>query len=115
MLAPWSGLRSTCQAPAGPTTRQPPNSSESGKAAVPRGAAARTRRGGRRDVAGHGEVEVEARAGPPEQAVADRAADEPGVAARERPAEQVERGGAGAHAAPTCSRGTRAPMPHVTS
>ncbi len=63
---------------------------------------------------GDDHVEVEHRAGAPEQPVADRAADEVGVLAGQRGAGQRERVDAG-HGAPWCSRGTRAPIPHVTS
>ena len=81
-----SGVRSTCQARRGPTTRQAPNASESSKAAPPvararrrRGAArvavdARSRSSGRRDA---------------EQAVAHGAADEPRALVAERVAQRV--------------------------
>ena len=77
-----------------------------------RRAARRARDAGRglARVARHGDVEV-AR-GTPQQPVAHRAADEPGRLAGERLAGGGQRIG---HGERTCSRGTRAEMPQVTS
>ena len=77
-----------------------------------RGAAGRARERARgiRGVGGQREVEVGRR--PAEQAVAHRAADDPGVAPGEHAADLVERD-PGGHA--TYSRGTRGLIPHVIS
>ena len=105
-----STTRSTCQAPWSPTTRQAPNAPERRNAAPP--VARASDRAASFGILRHGEVQIGRRAA--EQAVAHRAADDPGLRAGEHGARVVEQAHAGAPPR-WCSRGTRGPIPHVIS